>query len=186
MGTRTNFSLRNSRNAQIGLHELCTHIVNQIGENITGIEIGVFSGISTVIFASHFKLMYAVDMWQSNYDPTGIDYASDPKLYNMQEVEAHFDKIRAQANGRIVKIKKSSKEASKDFEDNFFDFIYIDANHSYEHVQEDIALWLPKAKSFICGHDYHSKHHKGVQKAVNEIFQVPTKTFKDSSWLVQL
>ncbi len=185
MATRQNLSLRNSSNAQIGLHDLCSYIVSIIGKNITGIEIGVFSGISTAIFASFFEKIYAIDMWESEYDPTGLDYASDPKLYNMKEVEAHFDNICEQA-GNITKIKKSSKEASKSFKNKFFDFVYIDANHNYEHVKEDITLWLPKAKYFICGHDYHSKHHKGVQKAVNEIFKVHSKTFRDSSWIVQL
>ena len=42
------------------------------------------------------------------------------------------------------------------FEDESLDFIYIDANHAYDFVVEDINLWFPKLKKggIFSGHDY--------------------------------
>ena len=42
------------------------------------------------------------------------------------------------------------------FEDERLDFVFIDANHSYEACLEDIRLWFPKVKpnGVIAGHDY--------------------------------
>jgi hypothetical protein len=36
------------------------------------------------------------------------------------------------------------------------DFIYIDANHAYDFVKEDIECWYPKVKpgGWVMGHDY--------------------------------
>ena len=46
--------------------------------------------------------------------------------------------------------------AHLDFEDNSIDAIYIDGNHSYEAVIEDIKNWSPKVKQggLIIGDDY--------------------------------
>ena len=49
------------------------------------------------------------------------------------------------------------------------DFVYIDANHNYECVKEDIEHWYPKVKvgGIIAGHDFH---YKTVHTAVLEKF----------------
>ncbi len=68
---------------------------------------------------------------------------------------------------RIKFIKMSSKDAVKLFQDNSIDFIYIDANHDYKFVKEDIKLYYPKLRKFgiIAGHDIE---FEGVFKAVSE------------------
>lgn len=72
----------------------------------------------------------------------------------------------------IELICKDSYQASLTFPNNFFDLIYIDANHSYEEVKKDIINWMPKLKKtgIIAGHDY-DRGWPGVIRAVNEIFQ---------------
>lgn len=72
----------------------------------------------------------------------------------------------------IFYLRKTSLEASKEFEDNYFDFIYLDGIHLYENVKEDIIHWIPKLKKggFFVGDDY-SKNFPGVIKAVNEMFE---------------
>ena len=65
-------------------------------------------------------------------------------------------------------VNKSSMEASKDFLDNSLDFVFIDANHHYEFVVNDIAEWSKKGKpgGIVSGHDY-SKHMFEVKAAVD-------------------
>ena len=70
----------------------------------------------------------------------------------------------------------TSKEAAKKFESKSLDLVFIDANHTYEAVKEDIKLWLPKVRhgGVICGHDYHRTGnipHNGVKRAVDEVFK---------------
>jgi predicted O-methyltransferase YrrM len=65
----------------------------------------------------------------------------------------------------------SSREASALYADCIFDFIFIDADHSYEAVQKDIVWWLPKVRigGLMMGHDYGGRQH-GVKRAVDEQF----------------
>jgi predicted O-methyltransferase YrrM len=77
--------------------------------------------------------------------------------------------------------------AAKSYEDKSLDFVFIDANHDFEFVKQDIESWLPKIKpgGYIGGHDYsESDGHKGVVKAVDEAF--PEKEIIGTSWLVKL
>ncbi len=55
--------------------------------------------------------------------------------------------------------------------DDSLDFLYIDANHEYPGVCEDIQLWVPKVKigGIIAGHDF-SVYHPGAVAAVSEYF----------------
>jgi hypothetical protein len=64
-----------------------------------------------------------------------------------------------------------SVEAAKLYKDKSLDVVFIDANHSYESVRDDIEAWLPKVKmgGIIAGHDY-TLNWPGVLQAVNEKF----------------
>ena len=60
--------------------------------------------------------------------------------------------------------------------DEYFDLVYIDADHTYESVKDDIAAWFPKVKpgGWITGHDYVDGYENdpniyGVIPAVNEL-----------------
>lgn len=63
-----------------------------------------------------------------------------------------------------------SIEAAATYADNSLDFVFIDADHSYEAVRADIIAWWPKVKSggIISGHDYHMGA-PGVINASNEL-----------------
>jgi len=67
-------------------------------------------------------------------------------------------------------IRKTSVEASKDFKDESLDFVYIDADHQYNSVKEDIEAWFPKVRKggIVSGHDYVTYENYGVIKAVDE------------------
>lgn len=68
-------------------------------------------------------------------------------------------------------VKLTSELASTIFPDGYFDMVYIDANHSFEHVHADIGYWLPKIREggIISGHDYGGRK-RGVKKAVDMWF----------------
>jgi hypothetical protein len=53
-------------------------------------------------------------------------------------------------------IRSLSNQSVSLFEDESLDFIYIDGNHSYESVKEDMNIWFPKLKKggLFAGHDY--------------------------------
>ncbi len=95
-----------------------------------------------------------------------------------------FDEVAK--NYPVVKMKMTSEEASAYFKDGVFDFIYLDGNHNYEFVRQDIDLWLPKVKrgGYFGGHDYSNLALPGVMKAVEETFG-KVFAYSDMSWMVK-
>ena len=73
--------------------------------------------------------------------------------------------------GKVTFVHDNSKNASECFENESFDIIFIDADHNYNSVLEDINHWLPKIKKggIICGHDFRYTN-PGVEQAVREVF----------------
>lgn len=69
-------------------------------------------------------------------------------------------------------VKMTSEQASIIFPDGYFDMVYIDTVHTFEHVKDDIGYWLPKVRDggLISGHDYGGKRWPGVKEAVDEWF----------------
>jgi hypothetical protein len=74
-------------------------------------------------------------------------------------------------NNKAIVLRGFSAEVGRMFQDEFFDFVYIDADHTYKSVKEDIATWFPKVKAggIMSGHDY--KEGMGVIQAVTELVQ---------------
>lgn len=61
---------------------------------------------------------------------------------------------------RCVMYRNRSNVAASLFEEEFLDFVYIDGNHDFEHVKEDIANWWPKVKpgGLFGGHDAYTRN----------------------------
>jgi len=148
-----------------GLDDLCKFF--KLDKSKKVLELGVNIGVSTSLFAFYAKEVVGVDVIKTN------------------EFE---DVINTYAN---VSLKHGSvADMVPTLPDKYFDLIYVDANHHYEHVKHDILICLPKLKEngIICGHDYLINSNTlfgGVDMAVREIF--PDKTiiiFQDSSWAI--
>ncbi|MEQ8928086.1 MAG: class I SAM-dependent methyltransferase [Fulvivirga sp.] len=78
-------------------------------------------------------------------------------------------------SGQLEFLRADSTEALSQFEDDYFDWIYIDGNHLYEYVKADLENSFQKIKSggFITGDDYNlvGWWDDGVTKAVNEFIE---------------
>jgi hypothetical protein len=161
------------------LIKLCRYIKERITPEVI-VEIGSYSGESSVIFAREFpnSIIYCIDPWEGGYaDDDGASSA------DYSEVEAEFD-LRVKNYPNIIKIKGYSSDHNIKC-----DLVYIDGCHKYECVKSDIIQYLKLSKC-ISGHDYYDDqidkiqpHTAGVRKAVNEILGIPDKTFADGSWI---
>lgn len=144
------------------------------------VEIGSFSGGSTEMFALHCKKVYAVDCWADNDNPIQEGRTIKEALKTLKKAEVIFDeKMKKYPN--VQKIRKLSMEAVNDFKDNTIDVIYIDGNHGYDSVCNDITEWYPKIKEggIIAGHDYY----ENIKLAVNNTIGYPHRIYDDTSWL---
>jgi len=127
--------------------------IKEISPNGKGAEIGVFKGqFSKEILSRWEGTLYMVDVWR----PLGNEY-DDASNHS-----AHINSFAETMNSidgfedRAIMIRTQSKKASEIFADESLDFVYIDANHAYDFVVEDLNLWFPKLKKggIFSGHDY--------------------------------
>ncbi len=129
--------------------------LNSMGLIGSGAEIGVKEGYFSNRILSSWKgsNLYMIDPWRHM-----VDWESDINLKD-SEMEKTYEKAVSavrEFEGRYKILRMSSEEASKIIEDESLDFVYIDANHDYSHVCEDLFYWYPKVKKggLMSGHDY--------------------------------
>jgi predicted O-methyltransferase YrrM len=146
-------------------------------------EIGCFRGVSTETFLQYSPAeFYAVDIWGMNIDYHECDWLGN---LNFANIEREFREMTTLYDNVHI-IKNYSIDAAKLFSNNSLDLVYIDGEHTYEAVKNDIQSWLPKISygGYIAGHDYVQPQ---LKQAVCENFPIDKiKTFKDSSWLVRI
>jgi len=97
--------------------------------------------------------------------------------YSSYRQPSKFREAEADAKDRLKKygctlIKDFSLAAAKRIPKSSLDFVYIDANHSFDEVMQDIIHWAPKVRSggIVAGHDYSPDARKWgfrVIEAVN-------------------
>lgn len=90
---------------------------------------------------------------------------------------------------RVRYLNMSSVAASEKIKDGSIDYVYIDADHNYEHVMADILAWYPKVRSggVLAGHDYAKDGYEGVVQAVQEFAQkngLQVHVCTESDWMV--
>lgn len=145
------------------------------------VEVGSWQGASTCYLATEIMNrqkdieLYAVDTWQGSDEDAHIK-----QIKEMGGSDVLFNRFNnnmsAAGVSHIVKpMRMTSIEASKQFEDNSVDVVFIDASHKYKDVLNDINHWYPKVKKGgkISGHDYvvgHKVSECGVIRAVHEFF----------------
>lgn len=126
-----------------------------------GVDKGDFSE-QIMTYNSPNKL-YLIDLWKSErYNRNKMNFVKK-RFY--KEIE----------QGKIVILRGKSIDELKKFDDNYFDWIYIDTTHSYLQTIQELNICRLKVKNngIIAGHDYSKGNINkglpyGVVLAVNE------------------
>lgn len=147
-------------------------------------EIGSYMGESAEVFlnSGNIKMLFCIDPWVGGYDNSDGTSFTD-----MNKVEKLFDYNMSKYNN-YVKIKQSSLEAVKMFPDHFFDLVYIDGNHQYEAVLQDLRIWIPKIKpgGWCTGHDFGGFFSPVTNALLDYFKEMPWSLFNDTSWIYRL
>lgn len=154
-----------------------TAMLHMLPKNAIAAEIGVFKGaysekILNIAKPAHLHL---IDAWPEMPIQSDGEKLSGPDAYMYVQ-----NRFRDAIDKNIVTLhRKTSLQAGEEFDDGYFDWIYIDAGHAYEEVRADLNCWYPKIKrgGFITGHDYIEKTWYGVVRAVNEFLTQKAAVF---------
>lgn len=152
-------------------------------ESLNIAEIGLGGGDNALKMLK--TLPYARFVFVDSYDVNNPTFQFDKHIFSNEERDEFISKVKEKLspyNDRVQIVIKDSMQASEDFPDGHFDYIYIDAEHDKLSVLKDLMAWFPKLKrgGIISGHDCTVE---GVKAAVNEFLQ-KTEFFMDD-WMMK-
>ena len=137
--------------------------------SMSGAELGVFAGqFSEILLQTDPSKLYLVDIFlgvQGSGDQNGENMAYIDMNVSMKNLIKKYEH-----DHRVYVVQNTTQDFLYGLYDNSLDFVYIDADHSYEAISSDINIAFNKVKSggYIFGHDYVSPRFDGVVLAVNE------------------
>lgn len=115
-----------------------------------GVDEGRFSEM--ILNTCNPSKLHLVDFWGN-------------ERYNQKKRKSVEEKFKTQINSGKVKIDIGlSLDVAEKFEDNYFDWIYIDTDHSYRMTIKELEAWSPKMKDngIIAGHDFVTGYWDGM------------------------
>ena len=168
---------------------LLNHIKKHKPKNF--LEIGVFHGVTSrnvcellyLLHGEKFKFT-GIDLFFNNDDEIEKDeYApkntfSNPlkTIYYQYIVRLNpysldaVEKLLRKFKDNIKIIKGDSKDILKDINVGEFDYVFLDAGHKYETVQNDLKnlIQVVNNNGIILSDDYNLTYAPGVKKAIDE------------------
>jgi hypothetical protein len=142
-------------------------------------EIGVAEGYFSrkILENEQPKKLHLIDPWEFQKRD---DYSKDVNNVDNNVNQIRYNSIQMMfqdnvAKGQVTIHRDFSQNVVHQFEDNYFDWVYIDGLHSYEGVMQDLENFDKKVKEdgMIIGHDYANNFQSremefGVIPAVND------------------
>lgn len=127
-------------------------LLSSMGLTDRGVEVGTYEAyFARIILDGWGGTLYMVDPWRQ----MGDDYRDTSNQQDKSVINKALDTLSG-VEDRAIMVRCTSLQAVSLFPDESLDFVYIDANHEYSYVLEDMHLWYPKVKKggLFCGHDY--------------------------------
>jgi predicted O-methyltransferase YrrM len=133
------------------------------------VELGSWQGASAVPVARMIQrwggTLTCVDTWSGQLDEHGGSLAGKSPVMILSCARAL---VEAGVSANVRLIPATTLEAAKVW-DQPIDFLYIDADHSYDGVLADLDAWVPHVRSggLVIGDDYGNAIYPGVAEAWN-------------------
>lgn len=140
-------------------------------------EIGAWKGDFTklILQKTQPEKIYIIDPYKyvESYEAAwygGVSGSQEKMDEVFKSVQIRFE--NELHSGQLEIVRDDSTQALDQFENESLDWVYIDGNHMYEYVKQDLEKSLLKVKNggYITGDDYNlvGWWEDGVTKAVDE------------------
>lgn len=157
----------------------------ELGFNV-GAEIGVEQGIHSEILCQSIP-----DLHLFCIDPWDIELHQHHSFAAITQKD--LDRYRIKAIRRLLRyncdiIQKTSDQAVDEFYPNSLDFVYIDGNHNFDYVVNDIINWskIVRPSGIIAGHDYRPNDVEGINFHVKIAVDAYVEVHKIHPWFLVL
>lgn len=150
-------------------------------KELIGLEIGVNSGWNAEFLLSNLNIskLYGIDPYIEYIDWNNL------KVCHTEDNSEQIAESRLGKYSNFIKCKKTSDDAINDFQNEMFDFIFIDGLHTYDQVLKDCKNYYSKLKigGIFSGHDYTliNDVHQAVNQYALEINK-NVMTMPSDSW----
>jgi uncharacterized Rossmann fold enzyme len=166
-------------------------------ERPRGAEIGVFKGDMSAALLHGNPILHLdmIDSWEGGggaYQGDSGDWHADltqdaqNEFFTTAITKTQF----AEDRRKIIRTRSAHAAAALDHP---YDFVFLDADHSYEGCKADIEAWATKVKpgGWLGGHDYENNDFPkfGVTRAVNEFVAasgLALERGENFTWFVQI
>jgi len=145
-------------------------LLEMMPKNSVCAEIGVQRALFSIEILKTVKpkKLFLIDPWMI-YEPKKMSQDGWNEFYEIVN-----ERMKNKLNVEIIRGK--SIEILNSFQDNYFDWIYIDGDHSYNAVKADLEISYKKVKTngFITGDDFlfvDSNEGLGIIQAVTEFIK---------------
>lgn len=158
----------------------------QLKGDLVGVEIGVCLGATTESFLKqipNIKKIYAVDNYPTFIDWNGGDFSAE----RQQLMKEHASQRLAPFGNKVDFIYESSTEFVDLISvvcENYFDFVFVDGDHSEEQSYKDFTNFYPLVKKggIFAGHDIVLPGvEKSLKKFLGDKFD-KVVVVKNSAW----
>lgn len=162
-------------------------IISEVPEGGTICELGPWKGRSLCSVADIIKKkklkVIAVDIF------TGTAHEADLVRQGKEsDIEAIFRANMKRFGLDPVVHRMTTNEAAKIIKDKSLDLCFIDADHSFEGITDDLKNWIPKVKKggLIGGHDYNGMAWPAVRQVVDAKWREVKYEYPSLVWSKQL
>jgi len=161
-------ALKKKVNQDIIIFETRYHMIKSFDKHKIIAEVGVFKGDFSKFIYDNLepKKLHLIDIFEG-VTHSGVD---DGKSMESTDLSVSYKNLEKQYKGKNVILHKGvSSRILTEFDDDYFDIVYIDADHRYNAVKKDLEITYNKVKigGIISGHDYAPANHPEVYIAVN-------------------
>jgi hypothetical protein len=143
------------------------HYLEMLPKRAIGAEIGVFRGEFTahILRVTRPRELHLIDGWWKLYGERFPDWGTYTDHGQLQ-TRAAFAEARGRTRGKPVTFHVGDDLALlPTFEDCFFDWVYLDTTHQYEHTLSELEILDCKVGGIIMGDDWREDPGAGDANA---------------------
>lgn len=161
------------KDSKIKVYNSREDLIRSFSSNLNVCEIGVFKGDFSKFIYNNINPanLVLIDIFEG----TTHSGDKDGKCVKYADLDLEYKNLKEYFKNHNTSIYKGkSQDVLSNFEDNYFDIIYIDGDHSYAGVFNDLKTSFLKTKvgGVICGHDYSLDFYSQTVFAVQDFCKI--------------
>ncbi|MBU1067430.1 class I SAM-dependent methyltransferase [Patescibacteria group bacterium] len=172
---------------RLSARHILADLMNETDKEFVFAEIGVYKGpmVKLLLAYTNIKQYWAIDPWHK----LGPEHGRLERITQEEWDSIYLGIAKHMLNSNNLNVLRTTSEnAVKIFPDKFFDIVFIDDDHTYQAVKDNIIRWTPKMKhgGWLTGHDYGARRFQ-VTKAVDEAYGNNVRIYKETMlWLKEI